>query len=90
MAESRRNIHPKRKKDFKDTNQFRTISLLTVEGKIFFSILSKRLKNYLLKNNYGDTSVPKGGLPGISGYIVHTSAISQLLKGARLNKMIWQ
>ena len=37
--------------------QFRTISLLHVEGKIFFSILSHRLSDYLLENEYTDPSV---------------------------------
>ena len=30
--------------------QFRSISLLSVEGKIFFSILSRRLTDFLFKN----------------------------------------
>ena len=79
-------IFTPKEKDSKDISQFRTISLLNVEGKIFFSVLSKRLTNYLLKNNYVDTSVQKGGVPGFSGCIEHTSAISQLLREARVNK----
>ncbi|KAJ8333464.1 hypothetical protein SKAU_G00414720 [Synaphobranchus kaupii] len=39
--------------------QFRSISLLSVEGKIFFSVLSRRMTEYLLKNAYIDTSVQK-------------------------------
>jgi hypothetical protein len=35
----------------KNIEQFRTISLLSVEGKIFFAILSRRLTEYLLKND---------------------------------------
>ena len=66
-------IFTPKEKDSKDISQFRTISLLNVEGKIFFSVLSKRLTNYLLKNNYVDTSVQKGGVPGFSGCIEHTS-----------------
>ena len=57
-------IFTPKEKDSKDISQFRTISLLNVEGKIFFSILAKRLTSYLLKNNYVDTSVQKGGVPG--------------------------
>ncbi len=45
----------------KNINQFRTISLLSVEGKVFFSIVSQRLTEFLLKNNYIDPSVQKGG-----------------------------
>lgn len=79
-------IFTPKEKDSKDISQFRTISLLNVEGKIFFSILAKRLTSYLLKNNYVDTSVQKGGVPGFSGCIEHTSAISQLIREARVNK----
>ncbi|KAJ8333497.1 hypothetical protein SKAU_G00415050 [Synaphobranchus kaupii] len=43
----------------KNINQFRSISLLSVEGKVFFSIVSRRLTEFLLKNNYIDPSVQK-------------------------------
>ena len=66
--------------------QFRTISLLSVECKIFFSVVSKRLTNYMLANRYLDTSVQKGGAPGVSGCIEHTSVLTQLIREARENK----
>ncbi|XP_061571176.1 uncharacterized protein LOC133424524 [Cololabis saira] len=66
--------------------QFRTISLLSVEGKIFFSILSKRLTGFLLSNAYIDTSVQKGGIPGVSGCLEHTGVVSQLIREAREGK----
>ena len=43
--------------------QFRTISLLNVEGKIFMAILARRLTSFFLKNKYIDVSVQKGGIP---------------------------
>ncbi|KAK7901244.1 hypothetical protein WMY93_018013 [Mugilogobius chulae] len=67
-------------------NQFRMISLLSVEGKIFFSILASRLTEYFLKNKYIDTSVQKGGIPGVPGCLEHTGVVSQLLREARENK----
>jgi len=39
-------------------------SLLTIEGKIFFSIIAQRLSTYLLKNGFIDTSVQKAGIQG--------------------------
>ncbi|XP_053395771.1 uncharacterized protein LOC128555950 [Mercenaria mercenaria] len=66
-------------------NQFRTISLLNVEGKIFFAVLSRRLTSYLTANKYIDMSVQKGGVPGFSGCVEHTSAISQLIREAKVN-----
>ena len=68
-----------------EINQFRTISLLNVEGKLFLSILAKRMTRYLLSNGYIDTSVQKGGIPGVSGCIEHTSVITQIIKEAREN-----
>lgn len=47
------------KEDSKSISQFRTISLLSVKGKIFFSILSRRLTEFLLKNCNIDTYVQK-------------------------------
>ena len=70
----------------KELNQFRTISLLNVEGKIFFAVLARRLTTYLVANGYIDTSVQKGGIPGFSGCIEHTSTISQLIREAKVNK----
>lgn len=67
----------------KDIDQFRTISLLSTEGKIFFSILSRQLSKFLLKNEYIDTSVQKGGISGTPGCLEHTGAVKQLLREAK-------
>ena len=72
--------------------QFRTISLLSVEGKIFFSLMSQRMTAYILENNYLDVSVQKGGIPGFAGCLEHTSVLTQLIKEARDNKelsVVW-
>ncbi|VDI66728.1 Hypothetical predicted protein [Mytilus galloprovincialis] len=37
--------------------QFRTISLLNVEGKIFLANLAKHMTNYMLSNDYFDNTV---------------------------------
>ena len=82
-----------KEKDSKTIKQFRTISLLNVEGKIFFSILANRMTSYMLSNQYINTSVQKGGIPGFSGCVEHTSALTQLLHEARINhkdlSVIW-
>ena len=44
-------------------NQFRCISLLNTERKIFFSILNTKLMEFWQKNNYIDTSVQKRRSP---------------------------
>ena len=70
----------------KSVGQFRTISLLNVEGKIFNAILAKRLTRYITENKYLDISVQKGGVPGFSGCLEHISAITQLIREARVNQ----
>lgn len=54
--------------------QFRTISLLSVEWKIFFSIVSIRLTEDLLKSQYINTSVQKGRIPGVPGCLEHVAS----------------
>jgi hypothetical protein len=49
------------------------------KGKIFFSIVSRRITEFLLANKYVDTSLQKGGIPGFSGCVEHTSAITQMI-----------
>ncbi|TWW59294.1 hypothetical protein D4764_06G0008240, partial [Takifugu flavidus] len=75
-----------KEEDSKNINQFRTISLLSVEGKVFFSIVSRRLTEFLLKNNYIDTSVQKGGIPGVPGCLEHNGVVTQLIREAHESK----
>ena len=70
-----------------DVSKFRTINLLNVEGKIYFAILAGRLTDFTVGNGYIDTSIQKGGIPGISGCLEHTAILSQLIREAKLNKM---
>ena len=48
------------------------IPLLRVEGKIFFSLVARRLSDFLSSNNYIDTSVQNGGISGMPGCLEHT------------------
>lgn len=64
-----------KEKDATDISQFQQISLLNVEGKIFFSITAQRLSTYLKKNKYVDASVQKAGTPGFSGCLERTSKV---------------
>lgn len=48
-------------------NQFRNIALLNVEGKLFFTVLAKRIARFLTNNSYIDTSCKKGWAPRLSG-----------------------
>ena len=67
-------------------DQFRTISLLSVEGKIFFSVLAKRMTLYMTENGYINTAIQKGGIPGFSGCLEHTGVLSQMIREAKTSK----
>ena len=72
-------------------SQFRPISLLNVEGKIFF--MASRMTSYLLENSYLDVSVQKGGIPGIPGCLEHATMIWDAIQKAKTGKkdldVIW-
>ena len=67
-------------------DQFRTISLLNVEGKIYFALRADRLLQFVQANGYIDSSIQKGGLPDISGCLEHTAVLSQLIREAKAGK----
>ncbi|KAI8500672.1 hypothetical protein Bbelb_214900 [Branchiostoma belcheri] len=66
--------------------QFRNISLLNVEGKLFFTVLAKRLTSYLISNNLIDTEIQKAGIPGFPGCTEHASTIWNQIQLARSRK----
>ena len=63
----------------KSLDQFRIISLLNTESKIF-GLLSRRLSDFILGNGYIDTSVQKGGVAGMPECLEHTGVLTQLLR----------
>lgn len=54
-----------------------------MESKIFFSILARRMTDFLLKNKYIDASVQKGSIPGVPGCLEHMGVITQLIREAQ-------
>lgn len=70
----------------KDISQFRNIALLNVEGKIFFSVLARRMTTYLLENGYIDTNCQKAGVPGFSGCVEHATMIWDQIHKAKREK----
>ena len=66
---------------------FRPIALLNVEGKLFFSLISKRLEQHIITNNkFINTSVQKGCMEKVPGCWEHMSMVWSALKDARVNK----
>lgn len=72
-------------------DQFRIISLLSVESKIFFSIVAKRLTSCWATDTL--TSVQKGGIFGVPECIEHTGVVTPLIREARESRgdlmVIW-
>ena len=71
-----------RKKIPKNHEQLRSVSLLSVKGKNFLSVLSWQRTDFLQKNNCVNTSVQKGGNLEMPGSLGHTGAVTQLIREA--------
>lgn len=66
---------------------FRPIALLNVEGKIFFSLLARRLENHILKKNkLINTAIQKGCISKLPGCWEHMSSVWEELKSTKTSK----
>ena len=65
---------------------FRPTAFLNVEGKLFFSLVSKHLKTHLIHNKFINNSIQKGCMEKISGCLEHLSMVWHALKEARASK----
>ena len=75
---------PKNKNpDSTNINDFRPISLLNVEGKLFFSLVSKRIENHIFRNYIIDKSVQKGCMERVTGCWEHMSVVWNELKSSK-------
>ena len=72
--------------DVNNIKDFRPISLLNVEGKLFFSVLSKRLEEHIFKNNFIDSSIQKGCMEKVPGCWEHMSVVWDELKSSKVDK----
>ena len=64
----------------------RTISLLNVDGKIYFGILAARVMGFVQANSYINETVQKAGVPGIPGCVEHTFAIWDAIQKSKEEK----
>jgi hypothetical protein len=76
-------IYVPKKKDSKTLDQFRPISLLNVDGKIFFGVMAKRLTDFVIRNALIDVSVQKAGVPGFPGCLEHAQMIWDTISQTR-------
>ena len=59
----------------KGITHFLLISLLNVQGKIFFGVLARLMANILMSNHYINTSVQKSGIPVFLVCLEHSQMI---------------
>ena len=79
-------IYLPKEAESKTIGQFRPISILDVEGKIFMGIIAKRAVSFLQSNGYIDESIQKAGVPGIPGCIEHAFSIWDTIQEAKKDK----
>ena len=79
-------IYIPKEKNSKHLEQFRPISLLNVEKKIFFRVIAKRMMRFVLNNKFINISIQKAGIPSFPGCIEHSSMFWDQIKAARNNK----
>ena len=80
-------IYLPKEAEAKQIGQFRPISLLNVDGKIYFGIIAKRTIDFLQNNGYIDEKVQKAGVPGIPGCIEHAYSIWGAIQEAKKDKL---
>ena len=80
-------VYIPKEKDSRSLTQFRPISLLNMEGKVFFTIMASRFTQYVMSNRYIDTTIRKGAVPGVPGCIEHTTMIWESIQQARRNRL---
>jgi hypothetical protein len=77
----------------RELGQFRPISLLNIDGKVFMSVLARRLTAYVMNNRFIDISIQKAGVPGFPGCIEHAHMIWECIQRHKKEKkdldVIW-
>ena len=72
----------------RQVKEFRTVSFLNVEGKVYKGLLAKKLTKFAMSNGYIDQSIQKAGIPGVSGCLENSAILTQMISEAKKNKRI--
>ena len=81
-------IPKKKSPNLELTENFWLIALINVEGRLFFSLLSQRLEDHIIKKNrLIDLSIQKECMAKVPGSWEHMSLVWKELKAAKTNKL---
>ena len=81
-------IFKKKLKNPESIQDFGPVALLNIEGKIFFSLLSKYLHDYIItKNRLTDLAIQKGCMAKVPSCWEHMPLVWKELKTAKINKL---
>ena len=72
--------------DVSKPENFRPITLEPVSLKIFTSFLRNRIYSFLIENQYAESYIQKGFIPGMSGTFEHIASMSYIINYARLKQ----
>ncbi|XP_055347591.1 uncharacterized protein LOC129594797 isoform X2 [Paramacrobiotus metropolitanus] len=75
-----------KKGDVKSVENYRPITLTSCVGKIFHSVISKRLMTFCIKNGIIDTDVQKGFIEEMNGCGEHSLKLTKLIEQQRAKK----
>ena len=65
----------------------RPIPLTNCDGKLFFTLVQRRLTKFMMKNEYINRSVQKAFMPGVSGCVAHNQLLWEVLKYAKASQL---
>ena len=66
--------------------EFRTVSFLNVEGKLYKSWKAAKIGNFVIANGYIDRNIQKAGIAGVSGCLENTAILTQMIREAKQQK----
>jgi len=69
--------------DNSDPGLMRDITVLNVEGRLFWAVFQRRLASFLVENEYLPRAVQKAFLENVAGCVEHATTLGEALKDAR-------
>ena len=69
-----------------EPSNFRPIALTNCDGKIFFALVGKAIREHMIRNSFFDLRLEKGFLPGVAGCLEHSSLLMEALRDVRSRK----